>query len=121
MKKKILMILAIIVIAIILLVTNQNSVKAAEVTVEKIVTNTNGSIDYIIKGLTLEEGASYQWAIEKVQNATITNWYEVTAPEYSTGTIRISVLSTNANHLAILNTTDTAYITIRKKMKQQMY
>ena len=115
MKKKILMILAIIVIAIILLVTNQNSVKAAEVTVEKIVTNTDGSIDYIIKGLTLEEGESYQWAIEKAQNATITNWYDVTAPEYSNGTIKISVLSTNANHLAILKATDTAYITIRKK------
>lgn len=114
MKKKILMILAIILIAMSLLFINQKSVRAAEVTAEKVVTSTNGTVDYIIKGLELEQGASYQWAIEKSPTATITNWYDVSAPNYTTGEVRVSILSTNETQLEILKSTDTAYITIRK-------
>lgn len=68
----------------------------------------------VIKNLELEDGASYQWAIEKSKEAEITNWYDVTAPEYSTGNIRITVSSGNKNQLAILKTTDIAYITVKK-------
>ncbi len=84
------------------------------VTSEKVVTSTNGSVEYIFKGLDLEEGASYEWAIEKSQDANITNWYSVTAPEYSTGSIKVRVLATEPKHLTVLKSTDVAYITIRK-------
>lgn len=115
MKKKILMILAIISIITVLLFANQNLVNGAStVTSEKIVTSTNGSVDYIIKGLKLEDGANYQWAIEKSKSATIANWYDVTAPEYSTGNIKITISVENENQLAILKSTDTAYVTVRK-------
>ncbi len=84
------------------------------ITSEKIVTSTNGSVEFIIKGLKLENGASYQWAIEKSKDAQITNWYDVLAPEYTTGNIKITVSVNNKNQLEILKSTDTAYITVRK-------
>ena len=84
------------------------------ITYEKIVTSTNGSVEFLIKGLKLEEGASYQWAIEKSKDAQITNWYDVLAPEYTTGNIKITLLVDNKNQLEILKSTDTAYITVRK-------
>ncbi len=110
-KAKILMIFFVIVSSLIIF---PNKTNAVTVTSEKVVTSTNGSVDYIIKGLELEEQASYQWAIEKTQDAQITNWYDVTAPDYTTGTIKISISISNENQLAILKTTDTAYVTVRK-------
>lgn len=90
------------------------TISNAAVTSDKLVPSTNGSIDYTISGLELEDGASYQWAIEKSQNATITNWYDVVAPKYDTGTVTISISVSNENHLEMLKSTDTAYIYIRK-------
>lgn len=109
-KVKYLVIILLVSVVFTVLPTMSN----AAVTSEKLVPSTNGSVDYVISGLELEDGASYQWAIEKSQNATITNWYSVTAPEYDTGTVRISVSVDNENQLAILKSTDTAYIYIRK-------
>ena len=97
-----------------LMLLTTSGVYAEGVTAEKIVTSTNGSVDYVIKGLCLEDGASYQWAIEKSKDATITNWYTVTAPEYQTGTVRITVTVEEKSLLEILKSTDIAYITIRK-------
>ena len=87
---------------------------AEGVTAEQIVTSIDGSIDYLFKGLTLESGASYEWAIEKSKDATIANWYSVNAPNYTAGEVRISILASNENQLAILKSTDTAYVSIRK-------
>ena len=109
-KVKYLVIILLVSVVFTILPTISN----AAVTSEKLVPYTNGSIDYIINGLELEEGASYQWAIEKSQNATIANWYDVVAPEYDAGTVRISVSAGDANQLEILKSTDTAYIYIRK-------
>lgn len=112
MKKNKRIVVSVIVFAFILLIATISN--AAEVKVEKVVPSTDGGINFIFSELSLESGANYQWAIEKSQNVTITNWYDVLAPEYDTGTVKVSVLSTNANHLEILKSTDTAYITIRK-------
>lgn len=110
-NKRIVLMILLILLAIILL---HNVAYAESVTAEQIVTSTDGSIDYVLKGLNLEEGASYQWAIEKTQNATIENWYDVLNPDYASGTIRISILATNNNQLSVLKSTDTGYLTIRK-------
>lgn len=104
----------IIMMLILLTIAFPNIVRAETITSEKIVTSTNGSVEFIIKGLKLEDGASYQWAIEKSKDAQITNWYDVTAPEYTTGNIKITVSVDNENQLKILKSTDTAYITVRK-------
>ena len=106
----------ILLLLVILLATLlwHNAAYANDITAEQVVTSTDGSIDYILKGLNLEEGASYQWAIEKTPNANIENWYDVLNPDYTSGTIRISILSTNENQLSVLKSTDTAYLTIRK-------
>lgn len=109
-KQKIL--LSVIIFAFILLIAT--IVNAADITAEQIVTSTDGSMDYLIKGLNLEEGSSYEWAIEKTSNATIENWYEILNPEYSTGTVKISLLTSNQKQLDVLKSTDTGYITIRK-------
>lgn len=109
-KKIVLMVLLILVA----MISWHNVVCAESVTAEQIVTSTDGSIDYILKGLNLEEGASYQWAVEKSQSETIENWYEVLNPDYTSGTIRISILSTNANQLSVLKSTDIGYLTIKK-------
>lgn len=108
-KQKIL--ISIIIFAFILLIA---TISNAAVTADQIVTSTDGSVEYLIKGLDLEEGSSYEWAIEKTSNATINNWYEILNPEYSTGTVRISLLTSNQNQLNVLKSTDTGYITIRK-------
>lgn len=110
--KKQRMIVSVIVFAFMLLIATISN--ATDIKVDKVVPSTDGAINFIFSGLVLENGANYQWAIEKSQNATIENWYDVLAPEYETGTVKVSVLSTNANHLEILKSTDTAYITIRK-------
>lgn len=110
-NKRIVLSILLILLAIILL---HNVAYAESITAEQIVTSTDGSIDYVLKGLNLEEGASYQWAIEKTQNATIENWYDVLNPDYASGTIRISILATNNNQLSVLKSTDTGYLTIRK-------
>jgi hypothetical protein len=103
------------VLLILLTIISLHSIAYAEtVTAEKIVTSTDGSIDYILKGLNLEEGASYQWAIEKTQNETIENWYDVLNPDYASETIRISIVTTNQNQLSVLKSTDTGYLSIRK-------
>lgn len=118
MKKiKIIMVILVIISSILLIANYSNAATDTSektVTSEKIVTSTNGSVDYIIKNLELEDGASYQWAIEKSKEAEIVNWYDVTAPEYSTGNIRITISSGNSNQLAVLKSTDSAYITVRK-------
>lgn len=108
-KQKIL--ISIIIFAFILLIA---TISNAAVTADQIVTSTDGSVEYLIKGLDLEEGSSYEWAIEKTSNATINNWYEILNPEYSTGTVRISLLTSNQNQFNVLKSTDTGYITIRK-------
>lgn len=118
MKKiKIIMVILVIISSILLIANYSNAATDTSektVTSEKNVTSTNGSVDYIIKNLELEDGASYQWAIEKSKEAEIVNWYDVTAPEYSTGNIRITISSGNSNQLAVLKSTDSAYITVRK-------
>lgn len=110
-NKRIVLMILLILVAIISL---HNVAYAESVTAEQSVTSTDGSIDYALKGLNLEEGASYQWAIEKTQNATIENWYDVLNPDYASGTIRISILATNNNQLSVLKSTDTGYLTIKK-------
>ena len=118
MKKiKIIMVILVIISSILLIANYSNAATDTSektVTSEKNVPSTNGSVDYIIKNLELEDGASYQWAIEKSKEAEIVNWYDVTAPEYSTGNIRITISSENSNQLAVLKSTDSAYITVRK-------
>lgn len=113
-KVKILMIMFLIISAVLML-PNMAMATADNITSEKIVTSTNGSVEYIIKGLNLEEGESYQWAIEKSPNANITNWYDCkSSTEQSTGSIQITISIDDKNQLTILKSTDTAYITIRK-------
>ena len=112
-KAKILMII-VLVISSVLVLPNMAMATTETVTAEKIVTSTNGSVEYIIKGLNLDEGSSYQWAIEKTKEADRTNWYDVTAPEYSAGSIRITISAGNKELLTILKSTDIAYVTVRK-------
>ena len=115
MKKQLFLIGMIITVLISSMFIIPSIVNAAEVTSEKIVAGTDGSVEFIIKGLKLEEGKEYQWAIEKSTNATIENWYDITALDYNKGSVNIKVSVTNANQLAILKSVDTAYITIREK------
>ncbi len=112
MKKKNVILSVLVFIGILLISTISNG--AEEIKVEKSVPSTDGSIVFLFSGLTLEDGASYQWAIEKSSTATIENWYSVNAPNYTTGEIQINVNATEKNHLSILKSTDTAYITIKK-------
>ena len=75
-------------------IKHKSFVYAEDITAEQVVTSTDGSIDYILKGLNLEEGVSYKQAIEK-KGATIENWYDVLNPDYASVTIRISILVAN--------------------------
>lgn len=113
-KNKCLLLLISFILIFIFLFLFKGSVKAENIISEKIVPSTNGSIDYIIKGLDLKSGDNYEWALETSATNSISNWYDVLSPEYSTGTIKISISSTNENHLKILKSSDVAYVTIRK-------
>lgn len=111
MKKQKIILGTIIFAIIILMVT---VVKATDIKVEKIVTGTDGSIDFIISGLELEDSASYEWAIEKTNGTTIENWYNVLAPDYEANSLKITVNATEKKHLDVLKSSDVGYITIRK-------
>lgn len=92
------------------------SISNATVSSEQILTETNGSIDYILSGLTLDSTKEYEWAVEQTQNATISNWYSVTNPDYTAGKIRISINALGIGHqVDVLKATDTAYVTLREK------
>ncbi len=41
-------------------IKHKSFVYAEDITAEQVVTSTDGSIDYILKGLNLEEGVSYK-------------------------------------------------------------
>ncbi len=109
-KQKI--ILSIIVFAIIMLILTISN--ATDIKVEKSVPSTDGSVRLLFSGLKLDNGSSYQWAIEKTKGTNIINWYDVTAPSYSTGEIVINVNVSEKNQLAVLKATDTAYVSIKK-------
>lgn len=90
------------------------SVNAETITINKSVTGTNGSVEFTITNLELEDSASYEWAIEKTKGAEIENWYSVLAPDYENNQINFTVSSSNVNQLAVLKSVDNAYLTIRK-------
>ena len=107
-----------VIVIILILMVNvllHSFVYAEDITAEQVVTSTDGSIDYILKGLNLEEGANYKWAIEKTKGVEIENWYDVLNPDYASGTIRISILATNDKQLSVLKSTNTGYLTIKKE------
>lgn len=111
--------IAMLVISILLVCTILNclaikSVNAEEtVNIKKTVTSTNGTVDYEISGLEIEEGHEYQWGIVKTKGETISKWNNVIAPDYETKTIKVTVDSTE--YLDILKTSDIAYISVREK------
>lgn len=112
-------VIAIAIISIILACTMLNcifvgSVNAAEeVTINKIVTSTNGTVEFEIKGLEIESGNDYQWGISKTKGSSIEKWNDVLAPDFSTKTIKITVDS--SEYLDILKSSDEAYVSVRKK------
>lgn len=111
MKRRNIICFAIVFIIIILIATISN---ATDITVQKLVPSTDGSITFNFSNLELEEEQDYQWAIEKSKTAKIENWYDIMNPNYKKGEVQINVNATNKNQLAVLKSTDTAYITIRK-------
>ncbi len=111
--KRMLILLLMACLAIGLLI---GKVQAAELKVEKSVTSTNGSISFTITGLTLDSGSNYEWAIETNNNTdTITDWYDVTAPDYQLGKVEITVSIDNEKQLEVLKKSNIGYISIRKK------
>lgn len=104
------------ILAILLLILIPNMVKAAEdgITVNRITSSTDGSISFVIKGLELDNTSNYEWNIEKIITTEKENWYQVTAPDYENGEIRIDVNSSNKKQLEVLKSVDSAYISVRK-------
>ena len=115
--------IAMIVVFIMLVSTILNcvaigSVNAEEtVNIKKVVTSTNGTVEYEISGLEIEEGHEYQWGIVKTKGDTINDdkWNDVLAPNFNTKTIKATVDSTK--YLDILKASDDAYISVKEKGK----
>lgn len=91
-----------------------NNVNAETIKITKSVTGTDGSVEFTITNLELDNTASYEWAIEKTKGATIQNWYSVLSPDYANGKINITVNSSDSKQLNVLKSTDNAYLTVRK-------
>ena len=91
-----------------------NSVNAETIKITQSVTGTDGSVEFAITNLELENNASYEWAIEKTKGGTIENWYSVLAPDYDNGKINITVSAKNGKQLSVLKSVDDAYLSLRK-------
>lgn len=91
-----------------------NSVNAETIKITQSVTGTDGSVEFAITNLELENNASYEWAIEKTKGGTIENWYSVLAPDYDNGKINITVSAKNDKQLSVLKSVDDAYLSLRK-------
>ena len=91
-----------------------NSVNAETIKITQSVTGTDGSVEFAITNLELENNASYEWAIEKTKGGTIENWYSVLAPDYDNGKINITVSAKTGKQLSVLKSVDDAYLSLRK-------
>lgn len=93
---------------------NIKNVNAEEViNINKFVTSSNGTVEYEITGLKIEEGKDYQWGISKKNNEAISEWNDVISPNFDNKSIEISVNS--SKYLDLLKTSDTAYIYVKEK------
>ena len=110
-KQKIL--ISLIIFACILMVAT--IVNAADVTAEKIVSSTDGSISFLFSNLDLESDNEYEWSISKKSNETSDDWYSLNDLDVEKNEATVNVLVTNEKNLEILKSTNTAYISIRKK------
>lgn len=85
----------------------------ADVKLERSFPYTDGSIDLIFKDVEIDSTHTYKWAIEKLESTTPSTYFDVLSPDYENKTLKISLLSSEDAHLAVLKSVDTAYITIK--------
>jgi len=93
------------------LLTFSFNVVKGEVTVERNIYSSNGSMKFIFSGLEINEENSYQFGLVSKKSDEIETWFDINELTESTLTANVSV--TNSKMLNVINKDDKGYISIR--------
>ena len=111
--KKILFILIIALIAFMI-----PNIVNAEVTLERSFLTNDGSMNYTVSGLTLDENHEYEFGIAVNKPTEIKNWY--TIKEITSTTAKVDIKAGVSSMREVLQTTDIGYLTIKDKTNSQI-
>ena len=111
--KKIKIITLLLTLLVLILVIPNVSNATDEITVSREVYSMDGSMKFTFSGLELDSSHEYEFGITKTSAATVENWYLITELAETTATVDVTVGTKEIKE--VVNSVDTAYITIKDK------
>ena len=111
--KKIKIITLLLTLLVLILVIPNVSNATDEITVSREVYSMDGSMKFTFSGLELDSSHEYEFGITKTSAATVENWYLITELTETTATVDVTVGTKEIKE--VVNSVDTAYITIKDK------
>ena len=110
MRKTKCLILTTFIVAILLIIPNMSN---AAVTVNREIMSNDGSMNFIIKGLTLETNKEYEFGLVETKATTPTKWFQIF--QYDNNSATVSISRAAGELRSVIDKVDKGYIKIREK------